>query len=171
MDFAAGNNLVALIGVIAAGLFALYFGLEILLPMMRKAQKSNRKQAEERAAELYDQFVRNEHELDRIKRDVAMRAPQIRMLRAGRADHETTCLFINDGGTAKALEVTPIGPFKATISPRDQLKNGETGRIDIRDAAASLRMLQFRITYMDSYAERVSRLYAYSEKEGRFKEI
>lgn len=166
-----GGSLTALIGVLASLSLTIYLAIEYIFPMARKAMDANRVSSEERAAELVDRYLREELELDRVKRDASMRAPQIRMLRVGLAPAETTCLFINDGGTASELDVTPIGPFSATIHPREALKPGETGRIVIRDAQTSLLLMQFRLSYLDPYAQRVTRIYTYSERESRFKEI
>jgi hypothetical protein len=166
-----GGPLTTFIGVLAALSLSIYLAIEYIFPMARKAMNSNRVSAEERAAELVDSYLREELELDRVKRDASLRAPQIRMLRVGLSPVETTCLFINDGGIASELDVTPIGPFSATSYPREALKSGETGRIVIRDAYTSLLLMQFRLSYIDPYGQRIGRLYAYSERESRFKEI
>jgi hypothetical protein len=167
----AGELLITLIGWLAGVSMTLYVYMELIRPRLQRIRKVMQKHPEERAAELMGDYVRRELELDRVKRDVSMRAPHIRMLRAGVGQHETTCLFINDGGTARELDVSPVGPFQATIEPRDALHPGETGRIVLSEAPTLLPLLQFRLTYLDSYSQHVARLYAFSETEGRFKEI
>ncbi len=165
-----GNPLVLIIGGLASLVLVVYMLQIVLLPFVRSMQRTAAKPPEERAAELMDRYLQNELELDRQRRDPSMGAPQLRMLRVGQTGEETTCLFINEGGIASNLEVSPVGDFHATISP-DRVLAGGTGRIVIRGTRAPLSLLQFRIAYTDPYAQRVSRVYAFSEREGRFKEI
>lgn len=170
MDYDSGSALISLIGILAGAVFALYFGMEVVWPAISKFRKSSSDIASDRAGELLDQHLRAEQALNQVQRDPSLRAPRLRMLRVGRADGLITCLFVNEGGTASRLEVAPIGPFQASITPHDALHHGDTGRVDLL-ADGPLSLLQFRILYTDSYSHRTARLYAYSETEDRFQEI
>lgn len=129
------------------------------------------KSPEERAADLLTQYREENSKLYADLDQRPMIAPRIRMLRVGLDEDGLRCLFLNEGGPARELQVEPTDGIIATLSPLDELASGQTGSIHFSDFSVDPRSLRFNLLYKDSTGLRVVRSYKYSYQDQRFIEV